>query len=180
MNGKLQISVRWGEKKSLFSTVAATMLSLLLGACGTTGGTSSTSTPAPTAAGSAANPAASMAGKVTVRWLGQSATKITTPGGKVIVIDPWLTTNPKTPEPFKRLEALGKVDLILIPIGGHFVMDPKDAAVSTREMIKPKYAIPIHYGTTPLLKGTPEEYISALGNTLTRVVPMKPGEAIQF
>ena len=29
-------------------------------------------------------------------WLGQSAFRITTPGGKVIVIDPWLTKNPKT------------------------------------------------------------------------------------
>ena len=37
------------------------------------------------------------AGKVEVLWLGQSAFKITTPGGKVIVTDPWLLQNPKTP-----------------------------------------------------------------------------------
>ncbi len=36
--------------------------------------------------------------KVQVQWLGQAAFKITSPGGKVIVVDPWLTTNPKTPE----------------------------------------------------------------------------------
>ena len=42
-----------------------------------------------------------------------------------------------------------KPDLVMIPIGGHFVMSPADAAVATRDMIKPKYAIPIHYGTTP-------------------------------
>src|SRR5690606_33631597 len=35
-------------------------------------------------------------------------------GGKVIVIDPWLVTNPKTPDQYKKLEALGKVDLILV------------------------------------------------------------------
>ena len=29
-------------------------------------------------------------GTVQVQWLGQSAMKVTTPGGKVIVIDPWL------------------------------------------------------------------------------------------
>ena len=34
--------------------------------------------------------------------------------GKVIVIDPWLVTNPKTPEAYKKLEALGKVDLVLV------------------------------------------------------------------
>jgi L-ascorbate metabolism protein UlaG (beta-lactamase superfamily) len=32
-----------------------------------------------------------------VLWLGQASTRITTPGGKVIMIDPWLTSNPKTP-----------------------------------------------------------------------------------
>jgi L-ascorbate metabolism protein UlaG (beta-lactamase superfamily) len=73
-----------------------------------------------------------------------------------------------------------KPDLVLIPIGGHYVMDPKDAAVSTRDMIRPKFAIPIHYGTIPQLKGTPEEYIGAMGNAPTRIIPMKPGEAVQF
>jgi glyoxylase-like metal-dependent hydrolase (beta-lactamase superfamily II) len=54
------------------------------------------------------------AGKTEVLWLGQAATRITTPGGKVIVIDPWLTGNPKTPPAFKQLSALGKVDMILL------------------------------------------------------------------
>ena len=31
----------------------------------------------------------------------------------MIVIDPWRTSNPKTPAAFKDLAALGKVDLIL-------------------------------------------------------------------
>ena len=31
-----------------------------------------------------------------------------------------------------------KPDLVLIPIGGHFVMDPRDAAYATREMLKPR------------------------------------------
>lgn len=73
-----------------------------------------------------------------------------------------------------------KPDLVLIPIGGHFVMDPKDAAVATRDYLKPKYAIPIHYGTSPQLKGTPEEYTNALGNAAVRVVPLKPGDAVEF
>ncbi|MBM3566210.1 MAG: MBL fold metallo-hydrolase, partial [Alphaproteobacteria bacterium] len=52
--------------------------------------------------------------KVEVHWLGQTATKITTPGGKVIVVDPFLTKNPKTPAQYKNLDALGKVDLLLV------------------------------------------------------------------
>ena len=57
--------------------------------------------------------------KVQVQWLGQAAFKITSTLGKVIVIDPWLITNPKTPEAFRKLEALGKVDLVLVT-HGHF------------------------------------------------------------
>jgi L-ascorbate metabolism protein UlaG (beta-lactamase superfamily) len=247
--------------------------------------------------------------KVEMLWLGQSCWKITTPGGKVIVVDPFLLSNPKTPAEFKNLDALGKVDLILvthahfdhiadapalakknnapvytaggqgqslvtlgilpaelaprfgkggtiapfgpfgvkitathaehasefvwkdaegkeqtyvggepvgfiiefengfkiyhmgdtalfgdmkligeyykpdiilIPIGGHFTMDPKDAAYATREWLKPKYAVPMHYGTYPILKGTPEEYIKALGNAPVKVFPIAPGEKLTF
>jgi L-ascorbate metabolism protein UlaG (beta-lactamase superfamily) len=61
----------------------------------------------------------STAAKVEVTWLGQSAFKITSPGGKVIVTDPWLRTNPLTPPEFKKLEAFGKIDVLLVS-HGHF------------------------------------------------------------
>ena len=251
-------------------------------------------------------------GKTEVLWLGQAATRITTPTGKVIVIDPWLSSNPKTPADFRNPEALGKVDLILvthahfdhfadapalaklhkapmygpagmnqtiaalgilpvelaprfgkggtitpfgpegvkitavraehsselayrnpvtnkdevhpggepvgfiiemengfkvwhmgdtavfgdmrligemyrpdlvmIPIGGHFVMNPKDAAMAVRDMIKPKFALPIHYGTTPMLRGTPAEFEAALGKATGTPVMLKiePGQKMDF
>src|SRR2546423_15106881 len=56
-------------------------------------------------------------GKVEALWLGQACFKITTPGGKVIVIDPFVTGNPKTPADQKALAKLGKVDLILVTRG---------------------------------------------------------------
>src|SRR4029453_15268065 len=56
-------------------------------------------------------------GKVEVHWLGQATFKITTPGGKVIVTDPFLTGNPKTPAEYKDLAKLGKVDLVLVTHG---------------------------------------------------------------
>ena len=55
--------------------------------------------------------------KVELWWLGQSAFRITTPGGKVIVTDPYISKNPKTPEQYKNLETLGKVDLVLVTHG---------------------------------------------------------------
>lgn len=57
--------------------------------------------------------------KIEVLWLGQSTTRITSTTGKVIVIDPFLIKNPKTPAKYKDLKALGKVDVILIT-HGHF------------------------------------------------------------
>src|SRR5256884_5176664 len=56
-------------------------------------------------------------GKVEVHWLGQATFKITTPGGKVIVTDPFVTGNPKTPADQKDLAKLGKVDVILVTHG---------------------------------------------------------------
>jgi L-ascorbate metabolism protein UlaG (beta-lactamase superfamily) len=72
-----------------------------------------------------------------------------------------------------------KPDLLLIPIGGHFVMDPKDAAYATK-LINPKMSFPMHYGTNPYLKGTPAEYKAAMGQTPIQIVDMNPGDKKTF
>jgi L-ascorbate metabolism protein UlaG (beta-lactamase superfamily) len=112
-------------------------------------------------------PAKAAGGKVEVHWLGQAATRLTSTTGKVIVIDPFITNNPKTPP-------------VMIPIGGHFVMDPRDAVFVTNTMLRPKFAIPFHYGTFPVLKGTPQEYQKHLGSTSTQVFPISPGDKLAF
>jgi L-ascorbate metabolism protein UlaG (beta-lactamase superfamily) len=63
--------------------------------------------------------AAPTAARTEVLWLGQAAFKITTPGGKVIVTDPWLRTNPLTPTAYKQLDAFGRIDVLLVS-HGHF------------------------------------------------------------
>ena len=61
--------------------------------------------------------AAPVASEITeLKWYGQSAFRVTTPGGKILLIDPWIT-NPVNPNGKKDLEALGKVDLILLTHG---------------------------------------------------------------
>jgi len=45
-------------------------------------------------------------GKLQILSFGQSATRIDTPAGKVIVIDPFLTKNPKTPTEYKNLDKI--------------------------------------------------------------------------
>ena len=78
-------------------------------------------------------------GKTEVLWLGQSAFRITTPGGKVIVTDPWLRPNPLTPPEYKKLEALGKVDLLLVTHGhaDHFADAPDLARMNNVPMYAP-------------------------------------------
>lgn len=56
---------------------------------------------------------------VEVVWLGQAAFKITSPGGKVIVTDPWLKTNPLTPAEYRQFEHFGRIDVLLVS-HGHF------------------------------------------------------------
>jgi L-ascorbate metabolism protein UlaG (beta-lactamase superfamily) len=51
-----------------------------------------------------------------LKWFGHAAFSITTPGGKVLLIDPWLS-NPKNPEADKAVASLQKVDYILLTHG---------------------------------------------------------------
>lgn len=51
--------------------------------------------------------------------------------------------------------------IALLPIGGHYTMGPKEAAVAVH-LLKPELVLPIHYGTFPPLKGTPQELAQQL------------------
>ncbi len=253
--------------------------------------------------------AAAVSGKTELLWLGQAGFRIKTPGGKIIVIDPWITGGPKAPVAFKTdLAALGKIDLllvthahvdhlgdapalaklnntvlygpadmitplqtlgmlpanlghrfnktgsvqplpgikvtavqaehsslivfnnpatgkneshpageamgyiiqlengfkiwhmgdtglfgdmqfisdrykpdlVLIPIGGNFTMDPEDAAYAMKTWIKTKAVIPIHYNSNPLAKGTLAEFQEAMKGSATKIVPMTEGQTLEF
>jgi L-ascorbate metabolism protein UlaG (beta-lactamase superfamily) len=254
-------------------------------------------------------PLSAQSGKIEVLWMGQSATRITSVSGKVIVVDPFLTKNPKTPAQYKNLDALGKVDLILvthahgdhlgdapelakknnapvwapaglanslvalgllpgelaprmnkggvvtplgpdikitmtraehssemvwtnpatgkdevhvggepvgfiielengfkiyhmgdtglfgdmkligevykpnlvlIPIGGNFTIDPALGAIAVRDFIKPQFVIPMHYGTFPILAGRPEDFVKEVGNAPMKIQVLQPGESAKF
>lgn len=73
-----------------------------------------------------------------------------------------------------------KPDLVLLPIGGGFTMDAADAAFVLREMIKPKYAMPMHYRVSPGQQTPPEQLVEALGKSATQLILLKPGEAVNF
>jgi L-ascorbate metabolism protein UlaG (beta-lactamase superfamily) len=61
---------------------------------------------------------------------------------------------------FADLKLYGELyhpEVALVPMGDHFTMGPKEAALAV-DMIQPEVAIPIHYGTFPPLTGDPNDF----------------------
>jgi len=78
----------------------------------------------------------------------------------------------------KLIGDLYKPDVALLPIGGHFTMSPREAAQAIR-LLGVKRVIPMHYGTFPVLAGTPEQLREAARDVAgLEVVAVKPGERI--
>jgi L-ascorbate metabolism protein UlaG (beta-lactamase superfamily) len=71
-------------------------------------------------------------------------------------------------------ERYGKVDYLLACIGGHSTMDPAGAALAA-SYVKARTVIPMHYGTNPLLTGTPKQLEGALKGK-AKVMVMEPGK----
>lgn len=73
------------------------------------------------------------------------------------------------------------VDWMLVCMGGHYTMGPERAADAI-ELVKPKNVVPIHFGTFPPLKGTPEQLQTELTKrgSKTHLRVMKPGETISL
>lgn len=83
---------------------------------------------------------------------------------------------------FSDMALIGEIyapDVALLPIGDHYVMSPREAAVAAR-MLKPKWIVPCHYGTFPVLAGTPEQFRAELKRqgVSAEVVALKPGESL--
>jgi L-ascorbate metabolism protein UlaG (beta-lactamase superfamily) len=54
------------------------------------------------------------------------------------------------------IASLHKPDVAILPIGGHYTMGPAGAA-RTAKLLDVRTVVPVHYGTFPILAGTPEE-----------------------
>jgi L-ascorbate metabolism protein UlaG (beta-lactamase superfamily) len=76
----------------------------------------------------------------------------------------------------KLIRELYRPNVVMLPIGGHFTMGPVEAAMAVR-FLEPKIVLPLHFGTIPQLKGTPEQ-LAALVDASVQVVRWTPGEFI--
>ena len=72
-----------------------------------------------------------------------------------------------------------KIDVMLVCIGDHFTMGPARAAEAVN-LVEPRKVIPMHFGTFPLLTGTPEAFERELKtrNAKAQLRLMKVGETI--
>jgi L-ascorbate metabolism protein UlaG (beta-lactamase superfamily) len=60
---------------------------------------------------------------------------------------------------FSDLKLIGELyepELVMLPIGGHYTMGPREAARAV-EWLGAKHVLPLHYGTFPILAGTPDD-----------------------
>ena len=79
----------------------------------------------------------------------------------------------------RLIRELHRPDVAFLPIGGHFTMDPRGAAAAV-ELLGVTTVVPIHYGTFPILAGTPDQLrleLAARGLASVQVLAPVPGVA---
>jgi len=78
----------------------------------------------------------------------------------------------------KLIGELYKPDIAFLPIGDRFTMGPDTAAMAAK-WLGVKQVVPMHWGTFPLLTGTPAQLRAALNGSDIQVLELKPGETAQ-
>ncbi|MEM1366680.1 MAG: metal-dependent hydrolase [Cyanobacteria bacterium P01_H01_bin.15] len=99
---------------------------------------------------------AQSAGQTELLWYGQSAYKLTTPSGKVLLIDPWLT-NPLNPDGEEDIANLESVDLILLT---HGHADHVGNSIEIAQQQQAKLVASIDLSNALVVAGYPEELVT--------------------
>jgi L-ascorbate metabolism protein UlaG (beta-lactamase superfamily) len=81
---------------------------------------------------------------------------------------------------FSDMQLIGRLhspDVAVLPIGGHFTMDPREAGLAC-ELLGAKRVVPCHYGTFPLLAGTPDQLRQHAPDV--QIEAVEPGGIVQL
>ncbi len=81
---------------------------------------------------------------------------------------------------FGDMQLIGRIyqpDVAILPIGDHYTMGPREAAVAL-ELLGVGRCIPCHYGTFPLLRGTPDELRRLASGA--EILALEPGETVEL
>jgi L-ascorbate metabolism protein UlaG (beta-lactamase superfamily) len=102
-----------------------------------------------------------------------------TPAGLLIFIGDRLVYHLGDTALFSDLQLIArrgdKVDLALVPIGGHYTMDRYDA-VTAVEFIQPQQVIPCHYNTFPPIETDAQAFKEDVQNAgFSEVIVLEPG-----
>jgi len=77
----------------------------------------------------------------------------------------------------KLIAERSDIDVFLVPIGGHYTMDRRDAVVAC-QLVGAPTVIPMHYNTFPLIEADAEAFKSEVeSQTSAKVVILQPGES---
>jgi len=72
---------------------------------------------------------------------------------------------------------LWEPDYAVLPIGDYFTMGPREAALAI-DMLGDPFVVPCHWGTFPVLRGTPDELQEEKPDA--KIVRMEPGDTIEL
>ena len=75
----------------------------------------------------------------------------------------------------RLIAEMHRPDIAFLPIGDHYTMGPEAAALAAR-MLGVRQVVPMHYGTFPVLTGTPDRLKELIGPDGIDVLVLKPGE----
>jgi len=78
----------------------------------------------------------------------------------------------------RLIRELHAPEIAFLPIGDHFTMDPV-AAAKACELLGVRQVVPMHYGTFPLLTGTPDQLRRLVEPMGVDVLVINPGETAQ-
>jgi L-ascorbate metabolism protein UlaG (beta-lactamase superfamily) len=78
----------------------------------------------------------------------------------------------------KLIGEIYKPDIAFLPIGDRFTMGPEAAAIAAR-WLGVRQVVPMHWGTFPVLTGTPEALKRHLDGSTIDVLELAPGETAQ-
>jgi L-ascorbate metabolism protein UlaG (beta-lactamase superfamily) len=82
---------------------------------------------------------------------------------------------------FSDMKLIGELyapDIAFLPIGDRFTMGPDTAAMAAR-WLGVKQVVPMHWGTFPLLTGTPDQLKQHLAGSGIQVLELTPGETAE-
>jgi len=85
---------------------------------------------------------------------------------------------------FGDMQLIGRrynIDVAMLPIGDNFTMGLEDALIAA-QMLNPKYVIPMHFNTFPVIKQDGKSFIDLLNTTVleSKGILLEPGSSIDI